>query len=549
MANLLPMLELKLNETFSPVLLQPFSLRYLLPLAIFIILFYRWSSSHTKSPSAPPSPPKLPVIGNLHQIGLLAHRSLQTLAQRYGPDLMLLHFGSRLVLIVSSTEAVSEIFKTHDLAFSDRPKLIIFEKVVYNYRDIVGAPYGEYWRQVRSICVLNLLSYKRVRSFGSVRLEETKLMMSNIEQSCSTETISSPSSSSSSSSVLDLSEMFTKLTNDVICRVALGRKYSDRAEGRGRMFMELSTELSQMFTRVNIGDYIPWLAWFTRVNGLDAKLDDLAKRVDGFMDMIIQEHMDKSNNGNDDDNHEDEKDFVDVLLSVQKENALGYPIDRVSIKAIILDIFVAGTDTTSTALEWAMSELLRNPQVMRKLQNEVREIVGNKKNVTEEDLVKMHYLKAITKETFRLHPPFPLLLPRMCNKDVKIKGYNINANTQVMVNAWALGKDPASYTDPEQFIPERFLNSTIDYKGNNSELIPFGAGRRGCPGIQFAMVLEELALANIVHKFDWALPHGAKVVDLDMTETSGAIARRKYPLKAIATLFKENCEKMGDSSS
>ncbi|XP_004308408.1 PREDICTED: cytochrome P450 71A25-like [Fragaria vesca subsp. vesca] len=544
MANLLQMLELKLNETFS-VLLPLFGLRYLLLLVIFLILFYRWSSSHTKSPSVPPSPPKLPVIGNLHQVGLLPHRSLQTLAQRYGPDLMLLHFGSRPVLIVSSTEAVSEIFKTHDLAFSDRPKLIIFEKVVYNYRDIVGAPYGEYWRQVRSICVLNLLSYKRVLSFGSVRLEETKFMMSNIEQSCSTETISS----SSSSSVLNLSEMFTKLANDVICRVALGRKYSDRAEGRGRMFMELSTELSEIFSRVNIGDYIPWLAWFTRVNGLDAELDDLAKRFDGFLDMVVQEHMDKSNNGNDDDDNEDEKDLVDVLLSVQKENALAYPIDRVSIKAIILDIFVGGTDTTSTALEWAMSELLRNPEVMWKLQNEVREIVGNKKNVTEEDLVGMHYLKAITKETFRLHPPFPLLLPRMCNKDVKIKGYNINANTQVLVNAWALGRDPASYTDPGQFIPERFLNSTIDYKGNNSELIPFGAGRRGCPGIQFAMVLEELALANIVHKFDWALPHGAKVVDLDMTETSGAIAHRKYPLKAIATLFKENYEKMGDSSS
>nr|XP_011469084.1 PREDICTED: cytochrome P450 71A25-like isoform X1 [Fragaria vesca subsp. vesca] len=549
MANLLPMLELKLNETFSPVLLQPFSLRYLLPLAIFLILFYRWSSSHTKSPSAPPSPPKLPVIGNLHQIGLLAHRSLQALAQRYGPDLMLLHFGSRPVVIVTSTNAVSQIFKTHDLAFSDRPKLILFEKLAYNYRDIVGAPYGEYWRQVKSICVVNLLSYKRVRSFGSVRLEETKLMMSNIEQSCSTETISS-SSSSSSSSVLDLSEMFTKLTNDVICRVALGRKYSDRAEGRGRMFMELSTELSQMFTRVNIGDYIPWLAWFTRVNGLDAKLDDLAKRVDGFMDMVIQEHMDKSNNGNDDDDdHEDEKDFVDVLLSIQKENALGYRIDRISIKAIILDMFVGGTDTISTTLEWAMSELLRNPETMKKLQNEVRGIVGNKKNVTEEDLVGMHYLKAVTKETFRLHPPGPLLLPRMCNKDVKIKGYTIKANTQVMINAWALGRDPASYTNPEQFKPERFLSSTIDYKGSNFELIPFGAGRRGCPGIQFAMVLEELALANIVHKFDWALPHRANKVDFDMTEASGSITRRKYPLKAIATLFEGNYEKTRDSSS
>ncbi|KAL6126084.1 hypothetical protein ACLB2K_074135 [Fragaria x ananassa] len=149
----------------------------------------------------------------------------------------------------------------------------------------------------------------------------------------------------------------------------------------------------------------------------------------------------------------------------------------------------------------------------------------------------MHYLKAVTKETFRLHPPAPLLLPRMCNKDVKIKGYTIKANTQVMVNSWALGRNRTSYMNPEQFEPERFLNSTMDYKGNNFELIPFGTGRRGCPGIQFAMVLKELALANMVHKFDWALPHGAKEKDLDMTETAGTTVHRKYPLKAIATLF------------
>ncbi|PRQ57793.1 putative cytochrome P450 [Rosa chinensis] len=157
-------------------------------------------------------------------------------------------------------------------------------------------------------------------------------MMSNIEQSCSTETFSS----SSSSLVLNLREMFMKLTNDVICRVAMGRKYSDREEGHGRTFMELSAKLSELFTKVNIGDYIPWLAWFTCVNGLDAKLDDLAKRMDAFVDMVIQEHMDKSNNGNDGDDNEDKKDLVYVLLLVQKENALGYPIDRVIAKATIL---------------------------------------------------------------------------------------------------------------------------------------------------------------------------------------------------------------------
>ncbi|PRQ31553.1 putative cytochrome P450 [Rosa chinensis] len=527
MPHLLQMLELKLNQFFL-IPLESFSFKYLLLSAIFLILLYRWSS-HRNS-SVPPSPPKLPIIGNLHQVGLLPHRSLQTLSQRHGP-VMLLHFGSRPVLVISSAEAASQIFKTHDLIFSDRPKFIFFEKVIYNYKDIVTAPYGEYWRQLRSLCVLNLLSNKRVRSFRAVRQEETRLMISNILQSCST--ISS--SSSSSSPVLNLSDIFMKLSNDLICRVAMGRKYSDLGEDGGKMFMKIAGDLTEFFTRVNIGDYIPWLAWFTRLSGFDAELDDLAKRADAFFDMVIQEHIDKSMSGIDGMNdNEDQKDFVDVLLAVQKENAVGVPIDRVGIKAIILDMFTGGSDTTFTTLEWLMSELMKNPRVMKKLQNEVRGVVGNKEDITEDDLVRMHYLKAVIKETFRLHPPLPLLVPRMSNQNAKINGYNIKANTQVMVNAWAIGRDPKSYTNAEQYEPERFLNSAIDFKGNDFELIPFGSGRRGCPGMHFAVVGVEIVLANIVHKFDWILPDGARAEDLDMSESTGITAHRKYPLKAVA---------------
>ncbi|KAK9938211.1 hypothetical protein M0R45_014964 [Rubus argutus] len=514
--QMLEMLQLRLNQTLS-IPLEPFFFKYLLLAAIFLILLYRWSL-YTNS-SIPPSPPKLPIIGNLHQLGSLVHRSLQTLSQRHGP-VMLLHLGSRPVLVISSADAASQIFKTHDLIFANRPKLIYFEKVMYNYTDMAAAPYGEHWRKLRSICVLNLLSNKRIRSFSAVRQEEIKLMISNILQS----------SSNSSPSVLNLSEMFMKLNNDILCKIAMGRKYSDCGEVGGKMFVELSVELIEFFLRVNIGDYIPWLAWVTRISGFDAQLDKLAKRVDDFLDMVVQEHMDKSNSGN-----EDQKDFVDFLLAVQKENAPGFPTDRVGIKAIILDMFIGGTGTTFAAIEWAMSELLRNPRVMKKLQNEVRGIVGNRADITEDDLAEMHYLKAVIKETFRLYPPLPLLFPRMSNQDVKINGYNIKANTQVMVNIWAIGRDPKLYTNPEIYEPERFLNSAIDYKGNDFELIPFGSGRRSCPGMQFAIAVEEIVLANIVHKFDWALPNGARAEDLDMTESAGLSAHRKYPLKAVAT--------------
>ncbi|CAL9030936.1 unnamed protein product [Prunus brigantina] len=204
MLNPLQVLQ-ELNESSS--FLQPLAFTLLV---IFLVLLYTWYSSTkttTQKSSPPPSPPKLPIIGNLHQLGLYPHRSIQALSQCHGP-LMLLHFGSVPVLLVSSAEAAREILKTHDLAFSGQPKSTIFEKLLYNYKDVASAPYGEYWRQVRSICVSNLLSNTRVRSFRSVREEETKSMIRNINDS-----------SSSSSSVLNLSEMFVRLTNDVVCRV------------------------------------------------------------------------------------------------------------------------------------------------------------------------------------------------------------------------------------------------------------------------------------------------------------------------------------------
>lgn len=196
-------------------------------------------------------------------------------------------------------------------------------------------------------------------------------------------------------------------------------------------------------------------------------------------------------------------------------------------------MFAGGTDTTYTALEWTMTELLRHPKVMNKLQNEVRGIVGNKRDMTEDDLIGMNYLRAVIKETLRLHPPFSVIF-RMSTEDVIIKGYNIKANTRVILNMWQIGRDPISYNKVEEFEPERFLNSPIDYKGKDFQFIPFGVGRRGCPGSSFAISATEIALASLVHKFDWALPGGAKPIDLDMTESTGATTHRKYPLQAIA---------------
>ncbi|XP_059655123.1 cytochrome P450 736A117-like [Cornus florida] len=500
----------------------------LLPLFFSIFFLLKWLSTSKTQKNLPPSPPKLPIIGNLHQLGVFPHRSLQPLAQQYGP-IMLLHFGGKPVVIASSVDAAHEIMKTHDLIFSNRPKSMssIGKRVFYD-KDIIFTSYGEYWRQVKSICVLNLLSNRRVKSFGRVREEETALLIQKIKRA----------SSSSSSSLVNLSEMFSSLTNDVVCRIVLGRKYSDSSKS-GRKFKELMGDIGELAGAFNVGDYIPWLWWLNKIRGIDAKVEKVGEELDEFLEVVIEDHVDKkkkeSNGGGSVDQAKTQQDFVDVLLEIQTQNTDDFSFDRDTIKALILDMFAAGTDTTSTALEWTMTELLRHPKVMKELQNEVQGIARGKPEITEDDLEKMQYLKAVIKESLRLHPPVPLLIPRELAQDVKVMGYDIAAGTQVLINFSAIGRDPLLWEEAEDFRPERFLNASIDLKGHDFKFIPFGAGRRGCPGIQFATAVYELALANIVSKFDFASPGGTREEDFDITEAPGITIRKKFPLLAVAT--------------
>ncbi|XP_062116113.1 cytochrome P450 736A117-like [Humulus lupulus] len=475
--------------------------------------------SNTTQKNLPPSPRRLPILGNLHQLGLYPYRTLQQLAQHHGP-LMLVHFGSRPVLVVSSADAAREIMKTHDVVFSNRPKLSMAHKLLYQARDISTAPYGEYWRQMRSICMLHLLSPKRVHSFRSVREEEAALMVELIKRQCFE--LSLP---------VNLSEMFSSYTNDVICRVVFGRKY-EGAKG-GTRFKELLGDLMRLLGSVCVGDYITWLSWVNYVNGTDRAVEKVAKAFDSFLDSVVEEHMEGFNYNNE---GQDRKNFVDILLEIQENTKMaGFSVSKDNIKAIILDMFAAGTDTTYTVLEWAMTELLKNPIILKKLQSEVSEVANGKSDISEEDLEKMVYLKAIMKETLRLYPPIPLLVPRESTQDIKIKGFDIAAGTMVMTNAWAIGRDTTLWDQPDLFQPERFIDSEVDFKAGSDhfQLIPFGAGRRGCPGILFAMVSNELVLAKLVHKFDWTLLPG--VDDLDMRECVGLTIHREVPLIAIAT--------------
>ncbi|KAG6404327.1 hypothetical protein SASPL_136573 [Salvia splendens] len=284
-------------------------------------------------------------------------------------------------------------------------------------------------------------------------------------------------------------------------------------------------ELFRLMTNVEIGEFVPWLSWISRVNGFYGRVEKVREELDEFLEMVVEEHL---NNGSESsDGNINNENFVDILL---KDSS----IDRDGIKAILLDMLAGGTDTTSSTLEWAMTELIRNPTVRMKLQTEVREIVQDRHVITDDDLGKMQYLKAVIKETLRLRAPVSLL-GRVTREDITVMGYDISANTLVLVNTWAIGRDPSSWDQPEMFHPERFLNSSLDFKGVDFKFAPFGHGRRGCPGIALAIASVELVLANLVHKFDWKLPMGAKCEDLDVLEQPGVNLHRKNPLLVVPT--------------
>ncbi|KAK1435748.1 hypothetical protein QVD17_01517 [Tagetes erecta] len=472
-------------------------------LALLVLKSYLSSSKHHKN--LPPSPPKLPLIGNLHQLGSSPHRALQAMAQTYGP-LILLRLGSVPVLVASSVEAAREIMKTHDLTFANRPFLNIPNKIFYASQDIAFSQYGEYWRQVKSIAVLHLLSNKRVQSYRHVRDEETLRMMETIQKA--------------EGSVVNLSELLVSLTNNIICRVALGKRHD------GRKFKKLLQQTMELLGCFSVGSYIPSLRWVDRLSGLEKNANAVVKEFDEFLEGVIDEHV--NNKAVDVEG----RDLVDVILEIQRDNVTGFHLERDMVKAIVLDVFTGGTDTSSTSLEWAIAELLGHPHAMKKLQQEALEIGQGRSMISEDDLENMPYLKAVLKETLRLHTPLPLLVPRESTRDIKLLGYDIPSGTRVLVNAWAIARDPTIWEAPDEFRPERFLNSSIDYKGFHFEFLPFGAGRRGCPGIQFAVVVNELVLANLVYKFNLALM-GEK--GLDMSETSGITVHLKCPILVSAT--------------
>ncbi|CAN6271708.1 unnamed protein product [Urochloa humidicola] len=381
---------------------------------------------------------------------------------------------------------------------------------------LVFAPYGDLWRQLRRVSVLELLSARRVHSFRRVREDEASRLAAAVAAAPPGEPV-------------NVSHRIAVLVADSAVRAMIGDRFDRRDE-----FLVSLEEGLKLVSGFNIGDLFPSWPVVGFLTGGARRAHANHRKNFELMECAIKQHEERRamavKNGAGADQEEEEDDLVDVLLRVQKEGGLDVPLTMGIIKALILDLFSAGSETSATTLQWAMAELMRNPDVMKKAQAEVRGTLNGKPKVTEDDLAQLNYLKLIIKETLRMHPPAPLLLPREAMESCKILGYDVPKGTTVFVNAWAIGRDPRYWDDPEEFKPERFESGTIDFKGLDFEYIPFGAGRRICPGIMFAQSNIELVLATLLYHFDWKLTDGLKPRELDMTEDIGLTVRKKKDL-------------------
>ncbi|CAI0552337.1 unnamed protein product [Linum tenue] len=463
----------------------------------------------------PPGPPKLPLIGNLHNlIGALPHQALRNLAAEYGP-LIHLQLGEISAAVVSTPAMAQEIMKTHDLNFADRPRLLASEIATWGSQDIAFSPHGEYWKQMKRISLTELLGPRKTQSFRGIREAEVSAMIASVRNSAG--------------EPVNLTEKVLSLTNTITCKTAFGYQCMDQEE-----FVGLMNGAVRAAAGFNITDLYPSLGFLQGLTGMKSELLRIRNGLDRIFDKIIKQHEEKRAKG---EVELEDEDLMDVLLRLQGSGGLKCPITSTNIKAVLVDLFIAGTDTSSTTVEWAMSEMAKNPRVMKRAQAEVREAMKGKSIVTEADIQNLPYLSSVIKETFRLHPPAPLLLPRESRANCVVAGYEIPKKTKVIVNAWAIGRDPGTWEDPESFIPERFEGSEIDFKGMHFELIPFGAGRRICPGIAFGMANVELPVAQLLYYFNWELPEGLAVEDFDMEESFAATMGRKNPLYLVPREF------------
>ncbi|KAL6585201.1 hypothetical protein OROMI_004490 [Orobanche minor] len=472
-----------------------------------------------KNLNTPPGPKPWPVIGNLNLIGPLPHRSIHRLSEKYGP-IMQLRFGSFPVVVGSSVEMAKAFLKTMDLNFACRPKTAAGKHTAYNYSDITWSPYGPYWRQARKLCLAELFSTKRLQSYEYIRAEETNSLVKRIF--------------GSSRKPFHLKDYLSTLSLNIISRMVLGKKYYDEAGGRNGIvspdeFKKMIDELFLLNGVLNVGDLIPYIG-FLDLQGYVKRMKIVSRKFDRFLEHVLHEHVERRKKAGED---YVSGDMVDVLLELAEDPNLEVKLERHGVKAYTQDLLAGGTESSAVTVEWAISELLKKPDIFITATEELDRVIGRNKWVNETDIPNLPYIDAIVKETMRLHPVAPMLTPRLAREDCKVAGYDIKKGTQVFVSVWTIGRDPSLWENPTEFWPERFIGRSIDVKGQDFELLPFGSGRRMCPGYSLGLKVIQSSLANLLHGFNWKLPDHMRPEDLNMEEIFGLSTPRKIPLVTV----------------
>ncbi|XP_015950844.1 cytochrome P450 83B1-like [Arachis duranensis] len=486
-----------------------------LTLPLFLFFLVRNLMNPNKSKTLPPGPKGLPIIGNLYKLdNSVLHLQLWNLSKKFGP-IFTLWLGFRPAIIISSPQLAEEAMKIQDPKVCGRPKFVAQQRISYNGIEMAFSPYDNCWKEIKKICVSNVLSPRRIAGYYSIRKEEVKKMMKKIQEHAT------------SSEVVNLKDPLLNLMMNLVCKIVLGRTYEDEGPERER-FLSLFDECNAWLGTYFLSDYFPFLSWIDRMMGLHSRLDKNFKELDEFYQEIIDEHSDPNRKV-----LEGEEDVTDILLQMQKDHSTSMDLTNDHVKAIIMDILVGATDTTAATTVWIMTNLIKNARVLKKVQEEIRSLGGKKDFLEEDEIQKFTYFKAVIKESLRLHLPAPII-PRAAHESCNIGGYQIPPNTLVYVNTWAIHRDPQSWKDPEEFYPERFLDNDINLRGQDFKLFPFGSGRRMCPGLPLATAALDLILANLLNSFDWELPEGIKREDIDYERLPGIAHHKKNPLYLIA---------------
>ncbi|XP_038714851.1 cytochrome P450 CYP82D47-like [Tripterygium wilfordii] len=475
-------------------------------------------------------PPKAggawPVIGHLRLLGgpQPPYKTLGDMADKYGP-IFTINLGVDRALVVSNSDVAKECLTTHDKVLANRPKSLATEHLGYNQAMFGFSPYGPYWRQMRKITTSEILSSHRLEMLKHVRESEIKSSIKDLYQ------LWTQAQSALNQVLVDLKKWSGDITANVMFRVIVGKRSVSEEGQEDVRWKQVLRDFIGLLGKFVVADALPFLRWLD-LGGDEAAMKKTAKELDGYVEEWLEEHKKKRLSSG---NQIVEEDFMDVMLSIldgsQPEELTVYSADTVN-KAISLGLIVAGSDTTMVTLVWALSLLLNNRHVLNKAQGELDVHIGRERLAKESDVKSLVYIEAIVKETLRLYPATPFSLPHESMEDCDVSGYHVPSGTRILFNLWKIQRDPSIWEDPCEFRPERFLTTHkhVDVKGQNFELIPFGAGRRICPGVLFSLQILQLALTNLLHGFDFSTPNGEPI---DMTESIGLTNLKATPLEVL----------------